>query len=113
MFVILAVVAVLVTVVSFILRPQPNRIPEGKLYTSVESIEDGMKYREVCSCLGLQADSTWFDKSESGFAVWRFEVSDVRYDDSRASLFVKFQEGTVVSTMLLYPLEAAGGGMTF
>gem|GEM_PF-4644305 len=113
MFGILAIVAMLVTVVTYILRPQPNKIPEATLYASTGGIENGMEYREVCTSLGLQAEATWFDKSESGFAVWRFEVSDVRFDDSRASFFVKFQEGAVVSTMLLYPLHAAGGGMTF
>ena len=112
-FVVVSAVAIIAAVAGFLVRPKPNRIPEAILLQSVDTVKAGMSLQNVCECMGTEPSAKWLNDTLDGFVVWRFEVSDVAYDDSRASYFVKFNAGAVEESFLLYPLEAAGGGMVF
>lgn len=112
-FFVVAAIAVLATLVGIALRPRRDNVPEAWLLTSVSEVSPGMRLEEVTETLTRLPSQDWLNETGSGFALWRFRVSDVAYADSRASFFVKFEDGVVESSFLLYPLESAGGGMMF
>ncbi len=108
-----AIVGGCAAVVGVAVRPRLDQMPEATLFEYVDSVEDTMAFSDVVTSMRCNPDSNWMDESASGYAVWRFEVSDVPYAERRASFFVKFKEGVVESSFLLYPVESAGGGMVF
>lgn len=99
--------------VGIALRPRQNHIRESQLLNSVDAVDAGMRFLDVSTCMHSRPESNWLDQSASGYAVWRFEITDVPYEARRASFFVKFEDGVVESSFLLYPVESAGGGMVF
>ena len=112
-FVVIAFVAVAATLVGIAMRPRRDNVPEAWLLSAVDEVQPGMQFEEVTKTLDRLPSADWLKETGNGFAIWRFQVSDVAYADSRASFFVKFEGGVVESSFLLYPLESAGGGMVF
>lgn len=113
LFVSVALLALLLAFIRFLIQTDPGEMPEAIMMQRVSGIQAGMKLDEVTSEFGFDPDSSWLNKNGTGFVLWRFEVSDVAYEDRRASCFVKFEEKAVKDGFLLYPLDAAGGGMVF
>lgn len=112
-FVLVASLSVLFAVLGFWARPVPGRVPEATLLRQVGSVDPGHDLDELTRRFGFEPSAAWLDENQSGYVCWRFEVSDVPYDESRASYFAKLATGKLKSGFLLYPLESAGGGMRF
>jgi len=105
--------AAVFAVIGFWARPVPGRVREATLLQHVESVAAGHELDELKRIFGFEPSASWLDENQSGYVCWRFQVSDVPYNDSRASYFAKFAAGQLKSGLLLYPLESAGGGMRF
>lgn len=108
---VVALLAVVFATVGFAIRRVPGHVPEAIMLQQVNSVRPGMSIEQVSRHFGFEP--TWMKDEGEGYAVWRFEVSDVEYSARRASYFVKFEEQKMASGFLLYPIESAGGGMVF
>ena len=112
-FVLVGVVAVGFAMIGFAMRPDPGRVPESMLLQNVADVCADDELDELTRHFGFEPSASWIDEQQSGYVVWRFEVSDVKYEASRASYFVLLEKGAFKSGFLIYPVESAGGGMTF
>lgn len=91
----------------------PGNVPERAMLQQVAGVQIGMSLDELTRTFGFEPDADWLNENNSGYVCWRFVVSDVPYEDSRASYFAQLEQGILRSGFLLYPIEAAGGGMRF
>ncbi len=109
----IAVFGLMFALVGFIVRPKPGHVPEAVLLRSVEGVKPGDPLAEITSKIGFEPSAEWLDQQQCGYVLWRFHVTDVPHASSRASYFAMLQNGMLKEATLLYPLESAGGGMTF
>ena len=99
--------------VGSMVRPKPGHLPEAILLQRVAGIQSGDDLKELERRFGFPPSAAWLRENESGFVIWRFAVSDVHHESSRAMYSAHFENGKLLGGKLFYPLESAGGGMRF
>ena len=109
----LATCGVLFAIVGLCFRPVPDRVPEAMLLQNVAQVQEGDSLAEINDRFGFSPNASWLSEKDNGYVVWRFEVSDVDYANSQASYFGLMKDGSLKDGFLLYPIESAGGGMSF
>ena len=112
-FIVLGCLALGFAVVGSFLRPQPGHIAEAILLQRVAGIREGDQLQELERRFGFPPNAAWLKEHDTGFVIWRFAVSDVHHEASRAMYSAHFENGRLREGKFFYPLESAGGGMRF